>query len=195
MKRFGFFFLSSLFASVFLLGFLSDAAAQPEVFRVRRIEPRMVDPPRYQVRDGRSIDAGRAGRWLEVRLQYDRPEIEWLDEATFTYYIVLHNRRPAEGEREYNLFRGEVTYVNIPRERNLNSVMYLHPRTMERYGEVDRVAVVISSQGRMLAIASDPDTDERWWERLPPKTGFVLNRLETPFAMLNTEAFEAIKVE
>ncbi len=187
--------LSSLFAWALFLGSPADTAAQPEAVRVRRIEPRLVDAPRYQVREGREDPSGRRDRWLEVRVQYERPEVEWLDDATFTYYIVLRNRRPAEGDREINLFRGDVNYVNIPRERGLQSAVYMHPRTLARYGEVERVAVVISSQGRMLAIASAPDTDERWWERLPPRTGYVLNRMQTPFAMINFDSFEAMKVE
>jgi hypothetical protein len=33
----------------------------------------------------------------------------------------------------------------------------------------------------------------RWWEQLPPVEGYVLNRMETPFAMIYFDDYEAIK--
>ncbi len=162
-----------------------------DVLRIRRVEGEMVRAPQYQVSGGQRSQRQR--QWLEVKTEFETAP-DWIDEITFTYYIVLHNRRPHEGDEPYNLFRGENTYVNIERTRRGQSAVYLHPSTVERYGSLDRVAVVISSQGRVLGIESDPPSERRWWEQLPPRSGFVLNRMQTPFAMVNFDDFEAIKL-
>lgn len=167
-------------------------AQQPasDILRVRRVEGTMVRAPQYQVTGGTRTT--RQSQWLQVRTEFETAP-EWIDEMTFTYYIVLRNRRPPEGEAEFNLFRGEVTYVNIARTRTGQSTVFLHPSTVARYGDVERVGVVISSQGRVLAMASNPASDQRWWEQLPPRAGFVLTRMQTPWAMVNFDDYEAVK--
>ena len=85
-----------------------------------------------------------------------------------------------------------MTYVNIQKGKH-KSDMYLHPSTIARYGDVQRVGVVISSQGRVLAMESLPANNQRWWEQLTPLDGYVLNRMQTPFAMIYFDDYEAIK--
>ena len=36
-------------------------------------------------------------------------------------------------------------------------------------------------------------TNQRWWEQMTPVDGYVLNRMETPFAMISFDDYEAIK--
>ena len=161
---------------------------QEQIVRIRRLEGDMVRTPQYQVS---GISRGRRQRqWLQIRTEFEtRPE--WVDEMTFTYYVVLHNRRAERGQEEFVLFRGESRYVNIARTRDGQSVVYLHPSTVERYGELFRVGVVISAGGRMLAMESSPAAEGRWWEQLSPRDGYVRHRMQTPFAMVNFDDFEA----
>lgn len=180
----------ALFAFIWIAPTEVFAQQASDVLRIRRIEGDMVRAPQYQVSGGQRTQRQR--QWLQVKTEFETAP-DWIDEITFTYYIVLRNRRPAEGEQEYNLFRGETTYVNVARTRTGQSTVFLHPSTVERYGDLFRVGVVITSQGRMLGMASNPDSDQRWWEQLPPRSGFVLNRMQTPFAMINFDDFEAIK--
>lgn len=183
-------FSVALFALLLLLPSELFAQQASDVLRVRRIEGTLVRAPQYDVRGGTSTQRQR--QWLQVRTEFEtRPE--WIDELTFTYYIVLQNRRREEGQPEFMLFRGENTYVNIASTRDGLSTVFLHPSTVERYGELFRVGVVISSQGRVLGMASNPESDQRWWEQLPPRSGFVLNRMQTPFAMVNFDDYEALK--
>ncbi len=184
-------FLSLVLFS-FALVIPAELFAQPasDVIRIRRVEGDMVRAPQYQVSGGQRTQRQR--QWLQVKTEFETAP-DWIDEITFTYYIVLRNRRAAEGEQEYNLFRGETTYVNVASMRRGQSAVFLHPSTVERYGDLFRVGVVITSQGRVLGMAGNPDSDQRWWEQLPPRTGFVLNRMLTPFAMINFDDYEAIK--
>ncbi len=187
-------YFSILTATILVFVVATEAWAQQpsDILRIRRLEGNEVRAPVYQVSPTQR--ASRQRQWLEVRTQFEtRPD--WIDEMTFTYYIVLRNQRPAPGQPEFMLFRGENTYVNIARTRDGASTVYLHPSTVERFGSVFRVGVVISSQGRILAMESSPSADGRWWEQLPPQDGFVLSRMQTPFAMVNFDDFEALKPE
>ena len=59
--------------------------------------------------------------------------------------------------------------------------------------DVQAVAVLVNVQGRLVAMESLPNSNQRWWEQLAPTEGLVLNRMQTPFAMLYFDDYEAIK--
>jgi len=165
--------------------------AGANVLRIRRIEGTMVRTPVYNTQD--TTRSSRQRQWLQVRTEYETAP-DWLSEATFTYYILLRNSRPPAGEQEFNLFKGEVTYVNIARTRTGASTVFMHPSSIERFGSVERVAVVITSQGRVIGMESNPSSNDRWWERVTPLSGFVMNRSQSPFAHIEIDNFEAIKM-
>ncbi len=56
-----------------------------------------------------------------------------------------------------------------------------------------RVAVLFYARGQLVGLESSPKSSERWWEQAQPKEGFILSRMESPFAMLNADSYEAIK--
>ncbi len=171
------------------IGQQTSFSQESDMLRIRRLEADTVRAPQYQVRAGQA--PRRTREWLQVRTEFQTSP-EWIDEMTFTYHIVLRNRRPAEGEPEFRLFRGESSYINIARTRDGQSTVFLHPSTVERFGEMVQVGVVITSGGRVVAMESNPTREGRWWEQLTPQTGMVLNRRDTPFAMVNFDDFEAV---
>jgi len=185
----------------------AQARAKPEgqpaptggpVARVREITgvgPRyMVKTPEYTT----SLSRGKASPrdWAELSVVYDT-EPEWVDELTFQYYTLLFDKKKGD----YSLFKGTVTYVDIPKGRNHASTMYLRPVALTRYGEVTAMAVEIIYKGEVI----DTKTDERmikgaklakeWWKspQLAVKEGYVLNRAQTPFALVNYDDYETIK--
>lgn len=166
------------------------AQAQPEpvgrIVRIRKIDAGKTKTPEYNVRGASTMQ--RARDWLKILVQYETAP-EWTDELDLTVYVVVKSR---EGGARYTLFRGSVTYVNIERGKHLAD-LYLHPSTLARYGDVERVGVVVGTQGRIVDMQSLPESNTRWWEQLPPVDGYVVNRMETPFAMLNFDDYEAIK--
>lgn len=187
MNARSFSFVCALLAAL-TMGLGSVQAQDAELLRIRRLEGDTVRAPQYQVRAGQA--PRRTREWLQVRTEFQTAP-EWIDEMTFTYYIILRNRRPAAGEPEFRLFRGESSYINIARTREGQSTVFLHPSTVERYGELVQVGVVVTSGGRVVAMESSPSREGRWWEQLTPQTGMVLNRRDTPFAMVNFDDFEA----
>jgi len=84
----------------------------------------------------------------------------------------------------------------------MNSVMYISPRTLERFFDgkapgtaasalVD-VGVTITKQGQLVAEKSWKGKGQ-WWSSLEQVNGYVLNKNETPFAPLAWDYYEAIK--
>jgi hypothetical protein len=158
---------------------------------IRRITGTKVETPEYQVK--KSQFAARTRQWYQLIVDYEVAP-EWLDEATFTYYVLTLSKKPEPGRNPRTLFKGEVTYVNIGRGRRRSDI-YLHPSTVDRYGDVERVAVEVRVGGAIVARDGLPQgtAQQRWWEAFAPQDGFVLNRMQTPFAMINFDDYEAIK--
>ncbi len=168
------------------LSIAQDAAPAAKIASIRKISGGKVKTPEYKLLTGQAM--ARTRDWFQITTQFET-EPEWVDDLTFTYYVLVRGK--ATGAK-FMLLRGEVTYVTIQKGKHLSD-MYLHPSTLARYGDVERVGVVVSTQGRVIAMDSLPASNQRWWEQASPVDGYVLNRMQTPFAMVNFDDYEAIK--
>ena len=196
--------LTSLLLAVLTLSF---AAAQQgsKDFEILKITPDLTITPEYNVSFGpKNKKVQKNKDWLELEVSFSwQPKAakpEFLDELTFNYFILLNNK-----SREYpqgTLLTGTVTHVAIPQGKAMNSVMYISPRTLERFFEgkiptsasaaVTDVGVTITKQGQLVAEASWKGRGQ-WWSALQQVGGYVLNKNDTPFAPLAWDYYEAIK--
>ena len=172
----------------------AQAAASQNPVVIKSIEAGKTRTPEYQAKG--VGPRKRPRQWFKIEVTYDT-DAQWLDEVTFTYYVVVKAKEPIPGRNSlFTLFKGEVSYINIEKGRH-SADIYLHPSTIARFGEVERVATVVSQGGRMVTMAGEPalssGANARWWEQLPPQDGYLLNRTQTPFAMINFDDYEAIK--
>jgi hypothetical protein len=158
-----------------------------KVVKIRRIDGDEVRTPEYRIIGGTA--QGQKREWFEASCEYETYP-EWIDELRIRYYMLVKSK---EGRSRLTLFSGEIIYVDIEEGNRHKSVAYLHPSTLARYGEVQAIAVVIYEQGRPVAMESRPASKKRWWENYTPVKGYVRNRMETPFAMINFDDYEAIK--
>lgn len=180
--------LATAISAAFILTAASPVLAQNDGVAIKKIEPGKVETPEYQLTHNSM--KGRSRNWYRVVTQYDTDAL-WTDELSFTYYVLVKNKDPKGPPR--SLFRGKVTYVNVEKGRGHKSDVYLHPSTLARYGDVEAVAVLIEVGGRLVASESLPASNKRWWEQLSPVDGILLNRMQTPFAMINFDDYEAVK--
>lgn len=191
---------------LFLTGLCAVYAQQANTdFKITKITPDLLTTPEYNFTFGpKNKKVAKNKDWLEVEVSFDwtprDPKPEFLDELTLNYYILLNNK-----DRENpkgTLLTGSVTHVAIPQGKGMNSVMYISPRTLERFfqGKIPTTAngalidagVTISKQGQLVAEASWKGRGQ-WWSSLQQVTGYVLNKSETPFAPLAWDYYEAIK--
>jgi hypothetical protein len=199
----------SRFFPFFLVAAATIAAAQAQQlsrdFQISKITPDMVTTPEYNVSFGpKNKKVGKNKEWLEVEVSFDwqprEKKPEFLDELTFNYYILLNDK--SRENPQGTLLTGSVTHVAIPQAKSMNSVMYVSPRTLERFFEgktpstassaVVDVGVTITKQGQLVAESSWKGRGQ-WWTTLQQVTGYVLNKNETPFAPLAWDYYEAIK--
>ncbi|HEY5894305.1 MAG TPA: Amuc_1102 family pilus-like protein [Chthoniobacterales bacterium] len=181
----------SLLIISFLAIFLQDAEAQrrPKDYEIRKVTVSFLDTPDYQY-TGDQRRSEIIGKWMEIETMFEALP-EFTEELTFRYYVQINKL----------LFVGEVTHVNIPKGRSLYSVMYISPRSMARImdgatvtpSSMERVSVEISKQGQLLAFGPWRNEKAGWWSTMPQKTGFLLNKSETPFAPLYWDRYEAIR--
>ena len=187
-------------------GTLSIATARPaKDFQILKITPDLATTPEYNFAFGpKNKKVQKNKDWLEVEVSFEwQPrdqKPEFLDELTFNYFILLNNKsRENPGG---TLLTGTVTHVAIPQAKGLNSVMYVSPRTLERFFEgkipstassaITDVGVTITKQGQTVAEASWKGRGQ-WWSALQQVSGYVLNKNDTPFAPLAWDYYEAIK--
>lgn len=175
-------------------------------FQITKVEPAFLPSPTYS---GPRYDkrGSKAKDWLEVEVTFDwKPRAKeplYTDELTFNYYILLKNE--SKDAPKGTLLIGSVTHVSIPQDKNMHSVVYVSPRTLERFfggrvpgtagAAVAAVAVTISNQGQIVAESAGGTFKSQWWTSFQQTPGYVLNKSQTPFAPLEWDYYEAIKAD
>ena len=155
-------------------------------FQITKITKNLIPTPDYGPGQYR---ATANERWLEVEVEFNAAP-EWTDELTLKYYILFNGR----------LLTGEVTHVNISGGLN-RSVMYALPMALARFAGnrpllpniFQNIAVQIVQGGAVKDELSLVRAPAQWFAALPPITGFVLNKNETPFAPLYWDRYAQIK--
>lgn len=193
--------------SLVFLGVCVPASAQINTdFRITKVESALVESPAYT---GMRYDkrGSKAQNWLEVEVAFSwEPRVKepkYADDLTVNYYILLRAKNPQTNKNI--LLTGSVTHTNVPQGKDLHSVVYVSPRTLERFFEgklpsnpgqaVEAVGVTISNQGQIVAEHVGGNYAPQWWSSLQPNAGFVLNKSETPFAPLAWDYYETIKAK
>jgi hypothetical protein len=180
---------SAAIASLLLLTLSSFA--QRADYTIRKISPAAITTAEYSFNFGPQHPQGHAQQWLEVEVNFES-NVDWTDELTVKYYILLAGQ----------CLTGEVTHIDIPRGRDLYSVMYVSPRTISRILngqqltslDIQDVGIQLVSKGQVLTTKSfKTQGDTQWWQNQQQVTGKVLNKNETPFAPLIWDRYEQIK--
>jgi len=174
--------------------FLSFAQApdseNPVTFKIRTIRQQLVTAPDY-----RSLITGSgphsntlSDKWLRIETEFDSTP-EWADDVQLKYYVLLGTGKNAR------MFVGDVTYVNVAKGLRHISAMFIHPNTIQRFGngDVEAVAVQIFYKGQLIDQDSAPTSHERWWEGYTPVPGSLLIPQQTPWSIMSYDRYEALK--
>lgn len=181
-----------------------EVEAKDKIVRIRRIDGLgtrgLMRTPNYRTDAAGGLKP--PGQWVQITVYYDT-EPEWVDELLFRYYVLTENTE--DGQKKYSLFRNTVTYVDIERGRNHMSTVFLRPSAIKRYGKPVAIGVEVVYQGKVVdektekAIGTLPDG--KWWEHpnvveskfVSIRDGYLLNRAQSPFALINIDDYEVIK--
>lgn len=174
-------------------------------FQINAITPDLVTTPEYSINYGpKNKKVSKNKDFVELEVSFDwqpkAKEPKFLDDLTINYYVLLDNK--SRENPKGTLLVGSVTHTAIPQAKGMNSVMYISPRTLERFFEgkspstvksaIVDVGVTITQQGQLVAEKSWKGKGQ-WWSSLQQVNGYVLNKSETPFAPLAWDYYEAIK--
>jgi hypothetical protein len=133
--------------------------------------------------------SNRRKRWGKISVEYETEE-DWLDIIEFKYYALVQN----PDTKAYYFFPGEVAYINVPEGKHISTI-FLHPNTLERYGEIKRIAVEVLADGNLVSEVSKPVSKQRWWRlvtgqpQVTTKRGFLLKRENTPWRLVAVDNF------
>ena len=147
----------------------------------------VVKTPEFNLSSGPVKRTGRVGQWIEIEVEYETKPEE-IDELTFAFTAQV----------EKKLLTGEVTYVNIAKDKNHYAVMYISPKGIEKLtggkpltgASIENVWVEVNRQGQSLDKASFKTGTVPNAAKL---TGLLLNKNQTPFAPLFYDRYEEIK--
>jgi len=171
----------------------TTAMAQPRAavdFQLQKITTNFISSPQFAYTGAEQFQADQRERWLEVEATFSAAP-EFTDELTLKYFVLFNGK----------LLTGEVTHVNIPAARDNRSVLYVTPKTLQRLllgrtltnNTLQNVAVQLMQQGVVKDETSLNRAAPRWYATLPPVTGLLLNKNETPFAPLYWDRYCQIK--
>jgi hypothetical protein len=178
--------------------------APEEQIRVRRFigtGPRArATTPIYQTNLGAGTK--RAQDWHVVSVIYDSAP-EWMDDLLVQFHVMTVMKDRQSGRNVYSLFKKTVRYVDIERGRDHRAMAFLRPAATKRYGDVVASAAVLTVEGKVVDEQSETadDLPEFWWrnslvldsEALTVRDGYLLNRMESPWALINPDDYEVIK--
>jgi len=129
--------------------------------------------------------------WARIEVQYDT-DADWIDELEFRYMVLVKNSKTGA----FTMFPATVNYVDIAKGKRHTSTVFLRPATLERYGAVEWAGVKVYLKGKDAPVAAMqmPENDLRpWTATVNTKEGVLLNRDQTPFALVAIDNYETIK--
>jgi len=130
------------------------------------------------------------GDWTKVLVRFDT-EADWTDQVEMKFFIVVKNAKSSA----LTMFTGSYVYSDIPKGRGHQVAVFLRPRTTERYGVAKQAGVEVSYKGEVVSAGSYPESTKPWWRTATVRSveGYVLDRSQTPFAIIAGDNYERPK--
>ena len=115
--------------------------------------------------------------WYRIRVRYTSTPA-WADGVEVRYHVLLRER----SGKNYTMLVDSVVYDSVPAGSGHYSFVYLHPRTVQRYGNPEKVMCEIWYQGKLQERSFLPRTNKDvWWVNYQPLGGNLKTSLFTPF--------------
>lgn len=180
----------------------AGANREPPPIKLRKLNwernVALVRTPEYRSSSSRA--GGLPQEWWCIGVSYDSAP-DWIDELTFQYHVLAQTK--VDGKKAFSLYKTRIAYIDIEKGRNHLATAYLRPRTVKRYGEPVAVTVQVYHKGDMVAEVAEARAKlpQSWWtesrvidsESLTVRDGYLLNRAQTPFMLVDIDSYETIK--
>lgn len=118
--------------------------------------------------------------WNRISVNYASSPI-WADGVSIKYFVLMEDRNRIQDK---TMLTGEVIYDCIPRGFIHYGFVFIHPRTIERYGKPSRIMCEIWYEGVRVARHFWPkETRDEWWVRYKPLEGNLRVKYFTPYVL------------
>ena len=118
--------------------------------------------------------------WYRVTSIYSSKP-QWADGVVLRYYVLLEEKGSG---KKYTMLTGKVEYDSVPRANNHYSFLFIHPRTVDRYGKPEKVMCEVWHDGVRVSRGVWPKkSNDEWWVRFRPLEGNLKVKFFTPFAL------------
>ncbi|MEW6534710.1 MAG: hypothetical protein AB1454_03685 [Candidatus Auribacterota bacterium] len=159
---------------------------------IRNIEVKRLRESSESGQSSRVMPGRFDGFWYRLGVTYESQK-DWADGLVVKYYVLLQEKTRAE---EFTMLVGDIEYDSVPRGTDRRSFMYIHPRTVERYGKPERVMCEIWHDGVLASREVWPKgTDNEWWVRHKPMAGNLKPGFFTPFILDRDAREENINIK
>ena len=130
---------------------------------------------------------------------------DWIDDLLVQFHVLTMKPDPQTRQNVYSLFKKQVRYGDIERGRDHRAMAFLRPAAVKRYGDVVASAAILTVEGTVVDEQSETSIDlpEFWWRNelvlnnprveLTVREGYLLNRKESPWMLVNPDDYEVIK--
>jgi hypothetical protein len=173
------------------------ADTKEELIKFKKVEIAAQKAPDFTLKGGTTDKRWKAKEWLEIDFEIDVKapkaadrKLKFLDNVTIKYYVFMS---PADQTKK-KILVAEVTYLNVPIDETIHSVVYLsHSSIVNITGDkiVDKSQITFTGaeatyNGNLVGIYPK-GAGASWWKAptAPPvEEGRLLPKHKTPFAPL-----------
>ncbi len=162
-----------------------------------------------------TVPAGDGSQWLKVEFHYGTtdvvtPAYPFVDAVEFKIWIegldqYAPNPAQPSGKGVAVALTGSVTYVNIPANKDIYGVFYVHPSTLARYSsergytDFDQkfdIHIEAYVNGTMVDYFNKNKEQDpmKWFVPLKPIPNLVYRQDQCPFMLADPDKYPAIKL-
>jgi hypothetical protein len=151
-----------------------------------------------------------SNQWLKVEFHYGvTPAVgDYLSEVQFKIWIegldLQAADAPVPGKGVAVALTGSVTYVNVPRGKDLYGVVYVHPAALGRYNagggyqDFDRkfnIHVEADVDGKPVdTFDKNKEQDPNWYQPLRAVPGLLFLQNQSPFITTDADRYPELKL-
>lgn len=200
MKLYRMILLTGLTAGLVLNGFCAEKSKAVDLYKVTLDMKK--GETRSALRNATTGGAAQKGQWAKISGLY-KSTPEWVDEVTMKVFVLCYNKdakkRKTGDQGPYTLLGGNVKYINIPSGKQNRGELFIHPATLDRFGEVSEVRVELWYKGVlestvMESFASKKEKGTKsWWTQFPVREGELVNKYRAPFIFDPDNSADQIK--
>lgn len=203
-----------MLASVCSVVFAQQNQQEPPPLKLKKFTAfsgtkNLVKTPKFGSSDMPGIaKSGKDPEWRRLNVEYQTIP-EWIDELKIDYIVVTLKVEREDGKnvQKYSVYKKSVTYIDVEQGRKHFASAFLHPNAEKRHGVTVAAAVILSVDGVKVEEYGEVANSVRqifgdnWWNNprimesnvLIPRSGYLLNKKESPFVFMNIDSYEVIK--